>query len=256
VIVRSPSSHPPLHAPHPLAGDSRYGEYIEDTTSATLFVNGSLDSLLPDYSLARLIWAGVERLDLSHFDSLYRNDDGGRPAIDPRRLVAVWMLAIFRTIHSSVELARRCNEEIEMRWLCGDSHPQKSTLNAFRKDNEEEMSIVSTQLLILLSQHGFLSGGELGVDGTMVRAAASCGANVKVKEIKRRTKRLCRKIKGIMTEFDDDEERMDDRARQLKKQMTRYEETLEWVRERGLGDDDRVTITEPAASKKRLKNGS
>jgi transposase len=121
--------------------------YIPDHSSQTLFINGSLDSLLPDNSVARSIRHGLGELDFSRFDAVYRNDLEGRPAIDPRRLTGLWILALLRGVTSSVQVARLCRTDIEFRWLCGDAHVQKSTLSAFRGDHSEALRDLSTQLL-------------------------------------------------------------------------------------------------------------
>jgi hypothetical protein len=51
--------------------------YMADRGCDTLFVDGSLDSLLPEGSVARVIWSALEGLDFSRFDERYRNDLGG-----------------------------------------------------------------------------------------------------------------------------------------------------------------------------------
>lgn len=91
-----------------------------------LFVNGSLESLLPRCSVARSLWQGVCTLDFPGFDAKYNNDREGRPAIDPRRLAAVWILALMRGVTSSVQVARLCDMDIEFRWLSGDCCVAKS----------------------------------------------------------------------------------------------------------------------------------
>jgi transposase len=52
-----------------------------------------LDALLPDDHVARLIWAAVERLDLSAFTAEIKVVEGGpgRAAADPAVLVALWI---------------------------------------------------------------------------------------------------------------------------------------------------------------------
>jgi hypothetical protein len=52
-----------------------------------------LDALLPDDHLARLIWAAVERLDLSACTAEIKVVEGGpgRAAADPAVLVALWI---------------------------------------------------------------------------------------------------------------------------------------------------------------------
>jgi hypothetical protein len=70
--------------------------YQQDVRRELQFFTGSLDLLLPGDSLARVIWAGLEKLDFSHFDARYKNDASGRTALDPRCLTGVWMLGMVR----------------------------------------------------------------------------------------------------------------------------------------------------------------
>ena len=64
-------------------------KYLEDCSGDTLFVSGSLESLLPEHSVARTIWRALGEVDFRCFDVRYCNDASGRPAIDPRRRLAV-----------------------------------------------------------------------------------------------------------------------------------------------------------------------
>ena len=227
--------------------------YVPDHSSQTLFVDGSLDSLLPDNSVARSIQHGLGELDFSRFDAVYRNDLEGRPAIDPRRLTGLWILALLRGVTSSVQVAHLCRTDIEFRWLCGDAHVQKSTLSAFRGDHSEALGDLSTQLLTVLSRSDMLPGKALGVDGTVIRAASSCGASRTRKQLRRRTARLKRVISAKYSESDS----LDEAGERLVKKQQRFERALEEMGKLGLnGDDDRLTITEPEASVKLLKNGS
>jgi len=70
--------------------------YLKTKRDTELFVAGSLDRLLPEDSVARAIWAGLEPLDFGLYDALYTNDAVGRSALNPRGLSAVWILAILR----------------------------------------------------------------------------------------------------------------------------------------------------------------
>jgi len=69
-----------------------------------------LDALLPDDHLARLIWAAVERLDLSAFAAEIKVVEGGpgRAAADPAVLVALWIYATSQGEHRAREVARLC----------------------------------------------------------------------------------------------------------------------------------------------------
>ena len=227
--------------------------YISDGSCQTLFIDGSLDSLLPQSSVARSIWGGVCDLDFSRFDAKYRNDAEGRPAVDPRRLAGVWILAMVRGMSSSVAVARLCRTDIEFRWISGDAGVQKSTLSDFRTRHFEELCGLSTQILAALARSDMLPGEELAVDGTVIRAAASCQASCTRQELKRRVVRLERIIQQKLGEAEFSEESCE----RLVKRKARFERALSEMSALGLDQDQqRFTISEPEASVKRLKTGS
>ena len=179
--------------------------FIEDRSECTLFVNGSLDSLLPADALARVIYAALCELDFTVFEAAYANDAMGRPAVDPRRLAGVWIVGFLRGFSSSVALARVCEHDIEFRWLLGDAPARKSTLSDFRTRHLEALAELSTQLLAALARSGQLPGRSLVLDGTMVDAASSCGANASRKQLKKRLKRLKQVITDKLAEPEEDE---------------------------------------------------
>lgn len=225
--------------------------YVEDLSSQTLFVDGSLESLLPLDSVARKIWGALCGLDFSRFDEKYYNDAGGRPAIDPRRLAGVWIVGLLRGVTSSVVLATLCSRDIEMRWMVGDSRVKKSTLSDFRKRHVEELSELSTQILGALARSDMLPGRELAVDGTIVRAASSCSANVSRGRLKKRVKRLEKMIEKKLLESDGD-----DGLEDLSVKKERFERALSEMSALGLNDDkDRMNVTEPEAKVRKLKKG-
>lgn len=226
--------------------------YIEARSMDTLFVDGSLDSLLPQTSVARTLWAGLMQLDFGGFDAAYRNDECGRRAIAPARLAAVWILGLLRGVTSSVELARRCGEDIELRWLLGDAGVEKSTLCAFRTQHVTELKELSTQLLASLARADLLPGEHIAVDGSVIRAASSCGASKSRKGLSRRVKKLGEVIESKLLE-----ESWQDSGDALIRQKARLERALDEMSALGkTAQDDRMTISEPEASMKKLKNGS
>jgi transposase len=70
----------------------------------------SLDQLLPEDHRARLVWAMVQGYDLAPFYARIQAVEGaaGRPAIDPRLLLAVWLYATLEGVGSARGLARLC----------------------------------------------------------------------------------------------------------------------------------------------------
>ena len=205
--------------------------YLPDHSADTLFVGGSLESLLPENSVARVIWDVLSDLDFSGFDHHYRNDEEGRPAIDPRRLAGVWIVAMVRGISSSMVVEWLCETDIEMRWMSGDAQVHKSTLCQFRKAHLKELSHLSTQLLAALARSGMLPGEELAIDGTVIRAAASCNATCTRGQLKRRIEELDKLIETKLVEPDAEQEKV----RRVVKRKARLVELMNWRRCRTWG---------------------
>ena len=227
-------------------------KYVQDGGRGSLFVHGSLDSLLPQTSMARTLWGTVCGLDFSRFDIAYRNDTKGRAAIDPRRLACLWMLALLRGVTSSVKLAALCRTDIEMRWLSGDACVKKSTLCAFRKNHLKSLADLSTQVLAALARCEMLPGKELAVDGSIIQAASSCHANCKRKQLKKRRDKLNRTIEDALAQPDADPNEI----HELAKRKVPLERVLEEMGRLGLDQDHaRITVTEPQASLKKMKTG-
>src|SRR5205814_6871266 len=76
-----------------------------------------LDSQLPDDHRARLVWAFVEGLDLREFYDRIKARDAvaGRPATDPRVVLAVWLYATLEGIGSARAIDRLCQQHAAYR---------------------------------------------------------------------------------------------------------------------------------------------
>ena len=82
----------------------------------------------------RIVWVFMQGQDL---DALYarilaRGSSPGRPVIDPRILVALWLNAALDAVGSARELERRCEQDVGYKWLCGGVSVNYHTLSDFR----------------------------------------------------------------------------------------------------------------------------
>lgn len=229
--------------------------YLDDQRETELFVRGSLDRLLPDASIARVIWEGLSRLDFSAFDALYTNEEGGRAAFDPRGLCGAWILALLRGVSSSRCVAELCENDVEFRWMTGDAGPLKSTLADFRKRHKDRLAGLGAQVLTVLGQEGLLPGERLGVDGTVVRAASSRHASRKRKGLDRQVARV-RELLDQRLSAEDEEDASPETAA-LAKRQAKIAQALERMDELGLTrPEDRLTTTEPDARLLKQKDNS
>jgi transposase len=134
-----------------------------------------LESLVVDDHPVRAVWSFVEGLDLQWFyDRIKaRGETPGRPATDPRILLALWLYATADGIGSARALARLCEHHTIYRWICGGVGVNHTMLSEFRLDSGEFLDGLLTRSLAALMEEGLITLEEVITDGTKVRAAAS-----------------------------------------------------------------------------------
>jgi transposase len=137
-----------------------------------------LDELVPLDHPARMIWACLERLDLSGF---YRSvqsvtDRPGRPASDPQVLLALWLYATADGVGSARRLARLCEEHDAYRWIRGGVPVDYHLLAEFRVAHRRELDELLTHLLAVLMAEGLVSLERVAQDGMKVRAQAGASS--------------------------------------------------------------------------------
>lgn len=159
-----------------------------------------LEELLPDDHRARSIWDALEQLDLSGFyESIdAREGSAGRPAIDPKILIALWLYATMDGMGSARELARLCDVHDAYRWLCGGVSVNHHTLSDFRVGHEKQLDELMTQILGALVHEGLIGMRRVAQDGTKIRAsagAASFRRRASLKECLRDAREQVRNVK-------------------------------------------------------------
>jgi transposase len=137
-----------------------------------------LDSTLPEEHRVRSIWAAVEQLDLRAFyaDILARGSHPGRPAIDPKILVALWLFATSEGVGSARQLERLCERDDAYRWLCGGVSVNHHTLSDFRVGNEVALDGLMTHLIAVLVHQKVIKLKRVAHDGLRVRASAGAAS--------------------------------------------------------------------------------
>ena len=137
-----------------------------------------LDSSLAEDHRARVVWALVERLDLSDFYGSIKAvlDGPGRPATDPQVLLALWVLAMSEDVGSARELARLCHEHDAYRWLRGEVPVNYHMLADFRSAKEAELDELLTQLVAVLMAADVVPLERVAQDGMRVRASAGAAS--------------------------------------------------------------------------------
>jgi transposase len=133
-----------------------------------------LESLLPPGHAARLVWRFVEGLDLQAFYGAIRAREGsaGRPAIDPKILIALWVYATIDGVGSARELDRLCYAHDAYRWLRGGVSVNHHTLSDFRMGHQAALDRLLTQSITVLLDKRVVTLTRITQDGMKVRASA------------------------------------------------------------------------------------
>jgi len=137
-----------------------------------------LETLLPPGHAARLVWRFVEGLDLSAFYAAIRAREGraGRPPIDPKILVALWLYATMDGVGSAREVDRLCYSHDAYRWLRGGVAVNYHTLSDFRVQHHAALDDLLTQSIAVLLHRGVVTMARVAHDGTRVRGRAGAGS--------------------------------------------------------------------------------
>ena len=137
-----------------------------------------LEALLPPGHAARLVWRFVEGLDLSAFYATIRAREGraGRPPIDPKILIALWLYATIDGVGSAREVDRLCYGHEAYRWLRGGVSVNYHTLSDFRVDHHVALDDLLTQSIATLRHRGVVTLARVAQDGMRIRASAGAGS--------------------------------------------------------------------------------
>ena len=138
----------------------------------------TIDEILEADHPARAIWAYVQGFELTLWYDLIRarGSVAGRPAIDPRLLVALWLYATLSGVTSARELADLCIHYDPFRWLVGGVSVNYHTLADFRTDHPEFLDPLLKQSVEVLRQQGLVDLDRIAQDGMRVRASAGAAS--------------------------------------------------------------------------------
>jgi len=133
----------------------------------------SVHQFVPPGHLAHFVRDTVrEGLDLSAITGVYTAAQG-QPPYHPGMLTALLLYGYSRGIYSSRQLARACEERVDMMAVTGLNRPDFRTISDFRKRHLGALSALFVQVLRLCQAAGLVKLGHVAVGGTKLRANAS-----------------------------------------------------------------------------------
>ncbi|MDP2990719.1 MAG: IS1182 family transposase [Kiritimatiellota bacterium] len=131
----------------------------------------TISDCLPPEHLARFIVGIISILDVRAIYAGYAPVGGA--AIAPELLLGILFYGYATGVFSSRKLERATYESIPFRFIAGGLHPDHATIAAFRKTFLPEFTGLFVQVLVVAHELGYLTLGNISLDGSKLRADAS-----------------------------------------------------------------------------------
>ena len=222
----------------------------------------SWDAFVDEHSIARIIDAFVDSLDLKDI-GIREAADEGRPPYDPKSLFKLYIYGCRKGIRSSRKLAESCRVNLEVKWMIGGVEPDHRTISDFRKDNISSLKKVFHEFNKRISSS--VEWGFVSVDGSKFQANNSKDNNFTKNKIDDRIKWLnghTDEYLRMLNDFDEQEDLDDDtkltkeliekKLKEAKERLARYEEYQKLMEKSGA---TQMSLTDADAKLMKSKNG-
>jgi transposase len=229
-----------------------------------------IDDLIPRDHPARLIWALAQELDATPLYAQIKAVEGhaGRPPIDPRILVALWLYATEEGVAEARELHWRCYDCDPYKWLRGGVGVNYHTLADFRTEHPEWLKEQVVANIAALRAEGLASLDVLGQDGMRVRAHAGSDSFRREATLQQLLDEAEQKWDRLQQEFAQETElsarEQAAQERAVRERIERLKQAQEEVqkvakarekRKKGDGDSARASTTDPEARRMKMGDG-
>lgn len=221
----------------------------------------SLDSFVDTESVARIIDAFVESLDITSIITKEYSFNG-RPPYDPKSILKLYIYGNRKGIRTSRKLAESCKVNLEVRWMLGCVEPDFRTISDFRKDNISALKKVFHEF-----NKRILSAVETGytsIDGSKFQANNSKENNFTATKLDDRIKWLNNhtdEYLRLLQELDEQEDleekdeltrdEIEERLQKAKERLERYEGYRRLMDESGASQ---ISLTDADARLMKNKN--
>jgi transposase len=225
-----------------------------------LLLSPVLSEWLPEAHLAHFVSELVESgvLDLSAIYADYE-EERGFPPYDPRLMVKLLLYGHAIGVVSSRKLERASYEDVAVRMLCADQHPDHRSVARFRKRHLEALGDLFVQTLRLCREAKLVEFGMLALDGTKLRANASRHKAMSYERMMKREAELEAEIarlrantralleEGAAVDAEEDERYgRDRRGDELPEELQRREQRLARIREAKQALEEEARVAETA----------
>ena len=142
----------------------------------------------------------VERkLDMSEFDSEYKNDIEGRPAINPRGLLKLIFYGYSKGLLSSRRLEALSRENIIAQALCGAKGADHGTIAAFVSGHSKIIRRIFVEVLMICDEMGLIGKEMFAIDGCRLPSNAAKEWSGTIDKLKKKADRFEKRAEQLVS---------------------------------------------------------
>ena len=146
--------------------------------------------------LARLIVDVVEQCDLRRAVTNARGS--GSLQYPPGMMVSLLIYAYAQGVFSSRRIEQLTYENLSVRYVCGNTHPDHDTIAKFRRENDALFQDCLRSVILLAQELGMVKLGMLAADGTRMEANANRHRFTTQKQLEQEQARVDKIIKELL----------------------------------------------------------
>lgn len=158
---------------------------------------------VPEGHLVHFIMDAVEELDLS--EAKVNERGSGDEQYPPGMMLGLLVYCYASGMFSSRVIERMTHENVAVRLLCADTHPDHDTICTFRRRNAELLHRAFAQVLEMAARCGVLKVGgvTVAIDGTKILANASKHSAVSYERAGQQMQELDLEITQLLAKAED-----------------------------------------------------
>ena len=172
--------------------------YKPDNLHQDAFVPICFDrQILPgtfEYALHHL----MDQVDLSVFDSHYRNYEHGARAYHPKVLLKIVLFAYARGLLGSRRIEAACRHNVQFMALSGQAMPDHSTIANFISRSPEAIKSVFQEVLLICDAAGLIGREMFAIDGVKLPSNASKEWSGRHEELEAKATKLERAVERML----------------------------------------------------------
>jgi len=161
------------HRPDPCVERSMPARFVTVDRDTPMLLPPSLQDWVPQDHLVHFVIDAVEQLDLRR--ARVNEQGSGSEQYPPATMLALLVYSYATGTFASRRIEQSTFDNVAVRYLCADTHPDHDTLCAFRRQNRALLADAFAQILELAARSKQLRVGDItvAIDGTKILANAS-----------------------------------------------------------------------------------